>query len=383
MRKKASIVLTTINVPLLLDDYADNFEKFGHQEDVSFIVIPDRKTPPEAREVVDRIAHRGFDADYVDLPRQEDWLEKFPDLKAIIPYNSDNRRNIGYLMAVERGCDILISIDDDNYCSPEEDFYAGHSIVGSIQTRPVIESSSGWFNICDLLEKSPNQTIYPRGFPYHKRDKDVQIQERRATGYVAVNAGLWIHDPDVDAVTRLHEDVKTTRLNRDPILLAPQTKSPINSQNTALISDAIAAYYFVLMGETVHGSKIDRYGDIFSGYFLRKCVEHMGHYVGVGSPVATHKRNRHNLLEDLRQELWGMILTQSLVEMLDQIKLQGNTYAECYRDLSFKLEKASNETADKYFNDEVRAYFQKISSAMRVWLDVYQELAGAKLKASG
>lgn len=383
MPKKASIVLTTINVPVLLDEYADNFEKFGHKHDVALIVIPDRKTPSEAREVVARIRRRGFDADYIDLERQEDWLSKFPDLKAIIPYHSDNRRNIGYLMAVERDCDFLISIDDDNYCSRDEDFYAGHAIVGSQQTRIAVESSTGWFNICDLLEKSPNQTIYPRGFPYHKRDKDAKIQEKSTTGYVAVNAGLWIHDPDVDAVTRLHEDFKTTRLHRDPILLAPQTKSPINSQNTALISDAIAAYYFVLMGETVHGSKIDRYGDIFSGYFLRKCVEHRGHFVGVGSPVATHRRNRHNLLEDLRQELWGMILTQSLVEMLDQIKLEGNTYAECYRDLSVKLEKTAGTTEDRYFNEEVRAYFRKITQAMRIWLDVYQELAASKIKASG
>lgn len=375
MGKRFSLVMTTINVPIVLDAYTDNFERFGYKDEVSIIVIPDLKTPPEAREVMARLARRGFDVDYVELERQEEWLSRFPDLAAIIPYNSDNRRNIGYLMALERGCEILLSIDDDNYCLPDDDFCGGHSIVGTVQTRPTISTNTGWFNICALMETSNGGVIYPRGYPYSKRVRNEVVDEKLSSGYVAVNAGLWIDDPDVDAITRLHEDVKALRIKREPVLLGRTTQSPVNTQNTALVAEAIAAYYFVLMGEKIDGSVIDRYGDIWSGYFLGKCVAHMGHHIGVGRPVVSHKRNRHNLFKDLQQELWGMILTESLVRMMERIELEGNTYLETYRDLSWKLEKAFDSEEDVVRNTAVRAYFLKITRAMRIWADVCASLS--------
>lgn len=52
---RGAIVLTTINVPNLLEDYAKNLRNFGHS-DVGFIVIGDRRTPDEkCRKVIDRL----------------------------------------------------------------------------------------------------------------------------------------------------------------------------------------------------------------------------------------------------------------------------------------------------------------------------------------
>ena len=45
-----TLVITTINVPTLLEEYADNFEKYGHLEHTSAIIIGDRKTPHDAVE---------------------------------------------------------------------------------------------------------------------------------------------------------------------------------------------------------------------------------------------------------------------------------------------------------------------------------------------
>ena len=76
-----------------------------------------------------------------------------PDL---VPYNSDNRRNVGYFMAAESGADFLISIDDDNYCPANEDYFAEHSIVcGEPRRHDVVDSNNGWYNFCDLLELEP------------------------------------------------------------------------------------------------------------------------------------------------------------------------------------------------------------------------------------
>lgn len=373
--RKAVVVLTTVNIPVLLEDYAANFEKFGHAKDVSVIVIPDLKTPPEAKEVIEKIARQGLKIEYVEVKRQESWLDRFPDLKALIPYNSDNRRNIGFLMALERECDFLISIDDDNYCLPDDDFYAAHAVVGTVEKRPCLTSNTGWFNICSLLDNTHHRLIYPRGYPYAQRGKEGKIEESHSSGFIAVNAGLWTHDPDVDSVTRLNEpDLKITRMNRPSIMLTPQTKTPINTQNTALVAEAIAAYYFVLMGENLDGLKLDRYGDIWSGFLLKKCAEQMGHSVGIGSPLAFHKRNHHNLFKDLREELWCMILTEYLVKWLQSITLKGRSYLDCYRELSYGLEGALEREEDRQITPAVRTYFSKIATAMRVWADVFAEL---------
>ena len=113
---KMTLVVTTINVPRLLEDYAKNFERFGHLDHASVLIIGDRKTPHGA--VADLAANLrlgGLDARYIDLAEQDRYLDRFPRLKPLIPFNSDNRRNIGYLMAAELGAEIIVAVDDDNY----------------------------------------------------------------------------------------------------------------------------------------------------------------------------------------------------------------------------------------------------------------------------
>ena len=102
---KTAVVLTTINVPNLLVEYADNFKKYGHK-DIEFIIVGDLKTPAEVERVSAEIRDRGFEAEYLDIPKQEKWMKHFPFLNSIVSYNSDNRRNIGYLIALERGADV-------------------------------------------------------------------------------------------------------------------------------------------------------------------------------------------------------------------------------------------------------------------------------------
>jgi hypothetical protein len=90
---RMTMVITTINVPRLLEGYARNFERFGHLHEVRALIIGDRKTNHGA--VADLAANLrmiGFDARYVDLKEQDRYLDRFPRLKPLIPFNSDNRR---------------------------------------------------------------------------------------------------------------------------------------------------------------------------------------------------------------------------------------------------------------------------------------------------
>ena len=59
-------------------------------------------------------------------------------------------------MALESGAEFMMSIDDDNYCLPDEDFLAAHSIVtGEPTAGRAVQSSTGWFNICEMLITHP------------------------------------------------------------------------------------------------------------------------------------------------------------------------------------------------------------------------------------
>jgi len=364
---KQCIVLTTINVPHLLHDYAQNFVKYGHQEEVEILVIGDMKTPDGAvASLMDEIRSLGVSAQYLPIPAQERWLARFPELKEIIPYNSDNRRNIGYLMAVERGADIVICLDDDNFVNPKEDFFEAHSIVGQTLEFDAVSTDSGWFNICQMLQTQPERTIYPRGFPYSKRWKGGNVKRRRARGRIVVNEGLWLGDPDIDSITRLTEDVKTIGVLQECVVLDHDTYAPINTQNTAFHRDVLPCAYFVLMGADIRGLKIDRYGDIWFGLFAKKIIDHMGDYVSFGKPFTHHRRNYHNLLKDLQQEFWAIILTDVLVEFLESATLEGNSYSGCYAELADRLEEFAGN--HKHLDDEVRSYFRQISSAMRIWV---------------
>src|SRR6266852_6099969 len=120
MSPRIAIVVTTIFEPLFIDGYVENLRRFG-RENVEIIVIIDRKTPPT---VAERCKHLGLLCPTLD--EQEAFLSRFPSMAGRIPYDSDNRRNVGFLMALDRGAELMISIDDDNYALDDVDFVGEH-----------------------------------------------------------------------------------------------------------------------------------------------------------------------------------------------------------------------------------------------------------------
>lgn len=374
---KATVVLTTIFDPVLLHDYYENFKKFGHLDDVEVIVIPDRKTPKEAYTRCEDLAKRGLKCSCPTIEEQEDFLRKVGLPANTIPFNTDNRRNVGFLMAYAAGTDFLVSIDDDNYCQPDEDFLAEHAVVcQDVIMRTVTESATGFLNICDLLEMEKPQPVYPRGFPYAVRHRDEKPHREEQSVHVHVNAGLWLLDADVDAITWLVAKPKAKAFKGESLVLGSRTWSPVNSQNTAIAREAIPSYYYIRMGYPVSGMPIDRYGDIFSGYFVQACAKNLGAHVRVGSPIAEHKRNSHNYLRDATNEWGGILALEDLLPWLTEQKLSGNSYRECFASLSFAIEDAVETFRPPFWTDVTRGYFHQMAYHMRVWLKTFQAIQG-------
>ena len=375
MSLRAGFVLTTIFDPVLLEGYYTNLAHWGHLGQVKVYVIPDCKTPPEAFSRCEGLRKRGMDVVCPTIPDQEEFLSKVGFPPALIPHNSDNRRNVGYLMALAEGLDFVISIDDDNYCPEQEDFFSGHAVVcGEEEEFEWVESYSGWFNICELLELDPSLDAYPRGFPYSARHQDVAVRRYRRKATIRLNEGLWLQDPDLDGITWLVAPVQARAFKGASVVLSDRAWSPLNSQNTALHRDAITPYYYIPMGHALAGIPIDRYGDIFSGYFCQACVRHMGHGVRVGTPIVHHQRNSHNFLRDATNELACIWVLEDLLPWLKALRLEGKSYSQAYVCLSELLEQAVSKFSGFIWTDATRAYFRFIGSSMREWAKACQRL---------
>ena len=370
-RRRAAIVVTTIFEPRFLDGYVENLRRFGH-DDVDVIVIVDRKTPPS---VAAACAKHGVLCPTLD--EQEAFLEKFPSMHGRIPYDSDNRRNVGFLMALERGAEVLISIDDDNYCLDDIDFAGEHLATGAPTELPAMESSDGWINLCGFLESSTADPIFPRGFPYFARRETRALVEAPApAARLAVNVGLWLSDPDVDAIARLGQAPRISAWSGRTVRLGRGTWTPINTQNTAIVRDAVAAYYYVRMGFSVGGLKIDRYGDILSGYLVQKCVKARDEAIRVGPPVADHRRTPHNLFKDLYHELAGMVLLDDLLPWLVEADIGGGSYRELYAALAAAIEEKSATMHGFVWDDGGREFLVDTVANMRAWLDAVALIDG-------
>ena len=269
--------MTTIYDSTVLEGYFENFQRHDRLGQVETFVIPDRKTPREMLERCTSLARRGLKLTCPTLNEQEEFLRRVGFPTHMIPYDSDNRRNIGYLMALQSGSDFMISIDDDNYCRPDDDVFAAHAVVCDRTYRAqVVETDEGWFNICTLLELDRPETTYPRGFPYYARHKSTKPSSTTAAVDVHINAGLWLLSPDVDGINWLVAPMQATAFKGPNLVLGRNTWSPINTQNTAMRRDTVAAYYYIKMGYPLGGLNLDRYSDIFSGYFAEACAKHLG-----------------------------------------------------------------------------------------------------------
>ena len=374
MSRSTAIVATTIFEPAFLDGFRENIETTGHYDDVTLYVIPDHKTPASVAAAAKAAYELGFRVICPSLSEQDAFLERIGAPAGFIPYNSDNRRNVGFLMGLEAGCEVLISIDDDNFCLPGMDFVGGHQIVGQASSDPVVHSSDGWFNICSLLETTAGADVFARGFPYaaQRAERTVRFDHCASPIPIAMNAGLWLDEPDVDAIYRLCRRPKIASFTGPSVVLGPDVWSPINTQNTALTREAALTYYYVRMGFALQGLRIDRFGDILSGYLTQKVIKHMGQGIRVGTPILDHRRTPHNLFKDLYHELAGIVLIEEFVPWLQEVQLAGSTPLNAYAVLADAIEEKAAKTHGFVWDEGGRDFLTETAQLMRTWIGVVQ-----------
>ncbi|WP_026424304.1 hypothetical protein [Actinokineospora inagensis] len=303
-----ALVMPTIYPPNVLTWYREIVP------DMQFFVIGDEHTPDdEIRAVLDSIGN----AKYYSAADQRALGYESCDL---ISWRHPGRRSIGFLEAVRAGADIVVTADDDNVALDRDYFAHFERLVGSNFDGLQASASNGWVDAAYFLQPS----VHHRGFPHQLWHPFEPPAIGSATGVrVGVAAGLWLGDPDIDAVTRIVE--QPTALTASPVadagfVLNPSCYSPFNSQNTAFARELLPAMLML----TPYG----RFDDIWCSYLAERVMREHDWAVHYGKPYVWQQRSPHKLVRDLAVELEGMEATLRFTKALDDIELPGKSIAD-------------------------------------------------------
>lgn len=360
-KKSFTIVTTTIHVPTLLRAYAEDAARFRRQLD-RFIVIGDKKTPAEVRAFCRQLeADFGIECAYLSEQDQVAYLGDFPALRDFLPWNCIQRRNVGMLKAYQGGSDVVVTIDDDNFPC-QSDYLGFHAHVGDVAATEAISSASGWWNVCEMLDEARSIPFFHRGFPLSKRwSADAEFHASSSvTARTVVNAGLWLDDPDVDAISRLCAPIRATGPSpafRPRVACDVGTWSPFNSQNTAILREVIGAYFLFPC--------IGRYDDIWASYVIRTISDQFHDLVTYGSPMVRQKRNVHNYFKDFDDERFGLERNDVFLEALSACRVTHRTYAGAFGEISEQFPDAIARTCAAARVNV--ALFSKVIEGLAVW----------------
>jgi hypothetical protein len=308
MNSNTALVITTISAPnkalyMLAEGCVQN--------NIRMIVIGDAKSPTE-------FSIPG--ADYYDLKAQRATGLAYADL---FPEGHYSRKNIGYLLALQSGAQVIIETDDDNL--PREEFWNARQRAC---TLPSI-SQPGWVNIYKYFIDS---TIWPRGLPLSAVQAESPERSAPALQDCPIQQGLADGDPDVDAIYRLLMPLPIQFRSEQPFSLGRRVWSPFNSQNTTWFRDAFPLMYLPSYCSF-------RMTDIWRSFVAQRLAWEMDWQVMIHEATMLQERNEHNLMKDFKDEISGYLNNQLIAEALEALNLkQGqesieNNTRSCYQRL--------------------------------------------------
>ena len=304
---KKFIVTTTIN------NVTPALKKFDAMNDWHLIVMGDKKTPNL------NLKNGEF------IPAKDQHKLGF-ECEKHIPWNVIQRRNLGYLLAIREGADVIATIDDDNI--PYDNW--GKDIkVGSYIEKRTLTSDL----VCDSLHEhgsSSSRKIWHRGFPIQLLEQRYETKEKISTGYVDVEAGLWDGDPDIDAVCRIAGGPFDLKFSDKEFLIDNNCFSPYNTQNT-FFSRRVSPSMCLLFN-------VGRMDDIWASYMTQRIMRELNSNVLFTGPTVYQDRNPHDLSIDLEAEMLGYKHNLNFLKYLNKIDLSSyNSPIEMYGKIVDKI----------------------------------------------
>lgn len=356
-----ALITTTINVPTVLMDYARDAQT--HQRAVKFFVAGDHKTPDAVKDFCAQVTRETkVECVYLGVREQDTMMQVYPRLNAHLPYNCIQRRNVAALKAVQEGAQSIVTIDDDN-AIVTPDYFSYYQNVGQPAQLDAFGTAGEWFNICRFLQDKDDRYFFPRGYGIAARSESPPstVADRQEEMPVAVCAGLWLGDPDIDAATRIALSVDVETYTRDSnFFVARGAWTPFNSQNTALTKSAMSAYFL--------SPYVGRYDDILASFVVKRIADHFGDGISFGYPLVRQDRNEHDLLHDLSLEFLGTKITDAFVDALASIEIKSGSYAAALDELCDQAESRLADTVPMTIAErgQMTAFFY----GCRIWADL-------------
>jgi hypothetical protein len=306
MHITCSLVITSIASPTdVLRQYAGMCGERG----IDFIVIGDRSSPPD---------FELLGCDFWSLEHQKTLPFR---LASVIPERHYARKNLGYLLAAQRGRSVIIETDDDNF--PRETFWDERNP----QAFGRLVENVGWLNVYRYFS---DRMIWPRGLPLEEVRTDVPPVDELpiAHVYAPIQQGLADENPDVDAIYRLLFPLpQSFNLRHEPIMAGRGSWCPFNSQNTTWFREAFPLLY-------LPSTCTFRMTDIWRSFVAQRIAWENGWPVLFHNATVYQLRNEHDLMRDFRDEVPGYLNNQEISRALQSLELHegANAMASNMRD---------------------------------------------------
>jgi len=245
------------------------------------------------------------------------------------PWNSFQRKNIGYMYAIKNDYEKIADIDDDNM--PYEDW--DDWIFNKNKYFKVKEPK-----LPNIYEHSSEENIWPRGMAIDelkpdKKDSIVTKQES-LDSEPAVIQGLVDGDPDVDAICRLtslgsNPDVKFNL--ESPHVFEENVWTPFNAQNTLWNREKLLPLTYLPTTVSM------RVCDILRSYVAQRVMWENDQHLSFCRPTVYQDRNAHDLLVDFKDEYAVYTDVKDWINVLEDTPLKGDNVSfdlrRCYRSL--------------------------------------------------
>ncbi len=243
--------------------------------------------------------------DFISIKMQKQLDLIYPKL---CPERHYARKNIGYLMEIKKGAEIIIDTDDDNI--PYKSFWNQRNREVDVSTI----NTPGWVNVYRYFT---DELIWPRGFPLNKINVQNQPYESLPlkTMDCPIQQGLVNEDPDVDAIFRLVFS-QTIHFREDrKLVLAKGSWCPFNSQNTTWWSDAFPLLY-------LPSTCSFRMTDIIRSFVAQRIAWENEWTVLFHEPNMWQERNEHDLMKDFNDEIPGYLNNDRISNELKKLSIR-------------------------------------------------------------
>lgn len=261
---------------------------------ISFIVIGDTKSP-------DEFFVNG--CDFYSIERQK---KLNFNLVKDLPVKHYARKNLGYLLAISKGAEVIIETDDDNY--PMTDFWEKRE-------KSVIAyqlENNGWTNIYKYFT---DVNIWPRGFALENIQNKVSELKDKISVSCPIQQGLADKNPDVDAIYRLVFPSSVIFNKSDNVALGNKTICPFNSQNTTWFKESFPLLYLPSYCSF-------RMTDIWRSFIAQRIAWTCGWPILFHKSTVYQERNDHNLMKDFQDEIVGYNNNSKIIEVLNNLELK-------------------------------------------------------------